>query len=234
MKDLNAGLDRIRCGESVRHDFFAHLLPAHAEALKGQPMTTLEHNLLAKQVEGVLATPLPKPSELPHASTSAPPVLRDAVQANDFSPEEAKAVGLVDEASVDWSRAVGTAPGAEAEAEVESAEVDIEIDIDGLPPAEPAEPMRGKSLADHVQIGFAYQMNLEGSWHKVRLSHVSSARTFFVFTHGSKQRKTISMTYRMLSRMCESGRMRAFENAYLLDRATTRARRQLAQLKAAS
>ena len=92
--------------------------------------------------------------------------------------------------------------------------------------------MRGKSLADHVQIGFAYQMNLEGGWHKVRLAHVSAARTFFVFTHGSKQRKTISMTYRMLSRMCETGRMRAFENAYLIDRATVRARRQLAKLGA--
>ena len=50
-------------------------------------------------------------------------------------------------------------------------------------------------------------------------------------THGAKQRKTVSMTYRMLSRMCETNRMRAFESAYLLERATARARRQLAQLK---
>ena len=38
------------------------------------------------------------------------------------------------------------------------------------------------------------------------------------------------MTYRMLSRMCENDRLRAFESAYLLERATARARAQLAQL----
>jgi hypothetical protein len=224
MKDVNAGLDRIRCAEPVRRAFFGQLLPAHAEALKGQAMTILEHNLLAKQVEGVLATPLPKASELPSAGANALPVLNDTVQTNAFSPEEAKAVGLVEEASVDWNGTVDIDLGAEAEL------TEVDIDVAGVPTAEPPEPMRGKSLADHVQIGFAYQMNLEGSWHKVRLAHVSAARTFFVFTHGSKQRKTISMTYRMLSRMCETSRMRAFENAYLIDRATVRARRQLAKL----
>jgi hypothetical protein len=39
------------------------------------------------------------------------------------------------------------------------------------------------------------------------------------------------MTYRMLSKMCESNRLRAFESAYLLERATARARQQLAQLR---
>jgi hypothetical protein len=38
------------------------------------------------------------------------------------------------------------------------------------------------------------------------------------------------MTHRMLVRLCETGRLRAFENAYLLERATARARRQLAAL----
>ncbi|WP_088284927.1 DUF1631 family protein [Ideonella sp. A 288] len=224
MKDLNAGLDRIRCAETVRRDFFAQLLPAHAESLKGQSLSTLEHNLLAKQVDGVLATPVPKPAELPPLSSTGLPVLRDAVQASDFTAEEAKAVGLVDEASVDWNGKVDI--DLTAEPELTSAD----IDIAGLPPPEPVEPMRGKSLADHVQIGFAYQMHVEGAWEKVRLAHVSSARTFFVFKHGAKQRKTISMTYRMLARMCETGRMRAFENAYLIERATARARRQLAQV----
>ena len=89
----------------------------------------------------------------------------------------------------------------------------------GLPTPCPARPCCSK------RIGWS-------GW--LRLAHVSSARTFFVLTHGSKQRQTISMTYRMLSRLCESGRFRAFENAYLLDRATVRARRQLAQLKPSS
>jgi hypothetical protein len=92
------------------------------------------------------------------------------------------------------------------------------------------EPSRGSSLADHVQIGFAYQMHIDGDWHKVRLSHVSAGRTFFVFTRGSKHQRTISMTYRMLSKLCESNRLRAFESAYLLERATARARAPLAQV----
>jgi hypothetical protein len=38
------------------------------------------------------------------------------------------------------------------------------------------------------------------------------------------------MTARMLARMCDTGRLRAFENAYLIERATVRARKQLAAL----
>jgi len=34
--------------------------------------------------------------------------------------------------------------------------------------------------------------------------------------------------------MCETGRMRAVESAYLMERATVRARKQLAELKTAS
>ena len=40
------------------------------------------------------------------------------------------------------------------------------------------------------------------------------------------------MTARMLLRMCDTGRLRAFESSYLLERATARARKQLAALKA--
>jgi hypothetical protein len=39
------------------------------------------------------------------------------------------------------------------------------------------------------------------------------------------------MTARMLYRLCETGRLRAYENAYLLERATARARKQLAALR---
>ena len=228
MKDVNAGLDRIRCAETIRRDFFAKLLPAHAESLKGQAMSTLETNLLARQVDGALATPLPKPTELPPPTTAGLPVLTEVVVASDFTPAEAQAVGLVDESRIDWNGQVDIDLGGEPEIST------VDIDIAGLPTPEAVEPTSGKSLADNVQIGVAYQMHLEGSWQKVRLAHVSQARTFFVFTHGSKQRKTVSLTYRMLSRMCETGRLRAFENGYLLERATARARRQLAQLKPAA
>lgn len=226
MKDLNQGLDRIAWPDESRREFFARLLPAHAESLKVQPASTLEHNLLAVQVDRALATPLPQPAVLP-------PATAQGADAGDaplvFSDAEAKTVGLVDEASVDWRRAV------DIDLSVEPEPSAADLCIQGLPApeaSEPVEPMRGKSLADQVQIGFAYRMHLEGRWRKVRLAHVSAGRTFFVFHHGEKQRQTVSMTYRMLGRMCDSGRLRAFESAYLLERATARARQQLAELGA--
>ena len=42
------------------------------------------------------------------------------------------------------------------------------------------------------------------------------------------------MTQRMVTRLCDTGRLRAFENAYLLERATARARKQLAALAPAT
>ena len=225
MKNLNAGLDRIQCPQAARQAFFGALLPAHAESLKGQALTTLDHNLLTRQVDSALATPVPSLASLPALPASAAPVADDADQANVFSSAEAAAVGLLDEASVDWNGQVDVDLSAEPEL------LASDIAVAGLPKPDAVEPMRGKSLADHVQIGFAYQMNVEGAWVKVRLSHISSGRGFFVFTHGAKQRQTISMTHRMLTRLCAAGRLRAFENAYLIERATARARRQLAQLK---
>jgi hypothetical protein len=225
MKTLNIGMDMIQWSQAARKDFFAKLLPAHSESLKGEPMRTLDYNLLLKQIDSVLGAPIPKASELPPMPASELPVLLDAVQEHTFTEAEAKAIGLVDESSVDWNGKVDV----EIETEPEVREVDIQID--GMPTPEPVEPSRGSSLTDHVQIGFAYQMHIDGDWHKVRLSHVSAGRTFFVFTRGQKHLRTISMTYRMLSRLCENDRLRAFESAYLLERATARARHQLSQLR---
>jgi hypothetical protein len=186
-------------------------------------MRLLDYNLLVKQLDAILGAPLPQPGDLPPAGVL--PVLDQVVPDLSFTAEEAQQVGLVQEAAVDWNGQVDI----DLSAEPEISEVDI--NIDGLPPAEPAEPTRGVSLADNVQIGFAYQMHLEGHWQKVRLSYVSPGRAFFVFTRGKKHQKTVSLTHRMLVRLCETGRMRAFENAYLIERATARARRQLAALR---
>lgn len=228
MKELGEGMDLIAWPDAARRAFFGQLLPAHAEALKAQPLRPLDFNLLARQVDGAFAQPLPSREDLKSRPVDLP-VLREAVDdpivAPRFSPEEAARVGLVDEAKVDWDGKVDI--DLAAEPEVRPADITIE----GLPApvaGEPAEPVAGKSLADHVQIGFAYQMHLEGGWQKVRLAHVSAGRTFFVFHHGAKDRKTVSLTHRMLVKLCDSGRMRAYENAQLLERATARARRQLA------
>ncbi len=47
MRDLNEGLRLIGWPDAAQKAFFARLLPSHAESLKGQSMTELEHNLLA-------------------------------------------------------------------------------------------------------------------------------------------------------------------------------------------
>ena len=86
----------------------------------------------------------------------------------------------------------------------------------------------GAQLREHLELGFSYQLNLKDQWQKVRLTYMSPARNLFLFSHGARGRETISMTARTLGRLCDAGRMRAFENAFLIDRATRRARQQLA------
>jgi hypothetical protein len=244
MKDLNEGLALIGWPENAKKEFFGKLLPAHAESLKGQPLTELEYNLLAKQLEAVFNTPVPEPDSLlrdvPMTSSGAPPIEPK------FSAEEARSIGLIEESAVNWSGEIDIdLSGGDAAADAEAAtqpgalapmaafEIDINLDLD-LAPSEPAEPSQGAQLIDHVKLGFAYQMNLNDEWQKVRLSYVSPGRAFFVFTRGKRHAETVSLTARMLSRMCESGRFRAFESAYLLERATARARKQLAALTAKS
>ncbi len=97
-------------------------------------------------------------------------------------------------------------------------------------PVESAELAPGPQLRDHLQLGFSYQLNLKDQWEKVRLTYMSPGRTLFLFAHGAGGRQTISMTARTLARLCEGGRMRAFENAFLIDRATQRARQQLSAI----
>ena len=76
----------------------------------------------------------------------------------------------------------------------------MDISFDELPPAESApEPASGGSLFEHLQLGVAcYQMHTGERWNKVRLAHVSAGRSFFIFTHGSKHKETVTMTARML------------------------------------
>ena len=94
-------------------------------------------------------------------------------------------------------------------------------------PAESPELAAGPQLRDHLQLGLSYQLNLKDQWEKVRLTYMSPSRSLFLFSHGARDRETISMTARTLARLCEARRMRSFENAFLIDRATQRARQQL-------
>jgi hypothetical protein len=131
------------------------------------------------------------------------------------------------EAAVAWSGEVDI----DLDAGSEDAQLQaVDISIDGLPAAEAPLPTSGIGLFDHLEIGCVYRMNTENAWRKVRLSHISAQRSFFIFTEGTKYPKTVTMTARMLRRLCESERLRAYESAHLMERATARARRQLAAL----
>jgi hypothetical protein len=244
MLDLTEGLNLIGWPEAERRAFFGQLMPAHAEALKNLGARLLDNNLLARQLDGVLLRPMPSREDLA-ADRSSLPVLTDAVTGPQFSADEARRVGLVEETAVDWTKPAAASVDIDLSAIPDSASAPLPRPQVKAPtaitrqavaqagvalpaePVEPADPTQGKALAEHVQIGFAYQMQLQGQWQKVRLSHISTGRSFFVFTHGSRHKQTISMTQRMLVRLCEAGRLRAFENAYLIERATERARRQL-------
>ena len=108
----------------------------------------------------------------------------------------------------------------------------MDIDLSVATP-DPAEPSHGPQLMDHLRVGFAYQMHLKDEWQKVRLSYVSSGRSFFVFTHGKRPPGDAVAHRAHAGPDVRDGRLRAFENSYLLERATARARKQLAALKAA-
>jgi len=249
MKDLNEGMKLIGWPEQAQKEFFGKLLPAHAESLKGQPLSELDHNLLVKRLESVFAMPVPVVETFAR-SEPVPDVAPEVIERR-FTPEEAKQVGLVKEAQVDWSDDAGHRAAADVDLDLSGddqppvpaspsvlAKLDPEAVAQLGPPtsesADPGEPTRGPQLIDHIKLGFAYQMHLKDEWQKVQLAHVSSGRGFFVFTRGGRHQETISMTSRMLARMCETGRFRAVESAYLMERATVRARKQLAELSAAT
>lgn len=230
MRTLNEGLDLIRWPDGPRKDFFGALLPAHAESLKGQAPSALETNLLIKQLDQIFGVAPPSEADLakPVAGESQPAEL-DASQR--LTPAEAKSLGLVDEANVDWQGELDLdLSGNDAKAAAEPLQA-VDISIDGLPAAESApEPSSGALLMDNMQLGFAYQMHTGEHWQKMRLAHISAGRSFFIFTHGNRHQETVTMTARMLKKLCEAGRMRAYEHAHLLERATARARAQLAAL----
>jgi hypothetical protein len=260
MKDLNEGVQLIGWPESARKEFFGKLLPAHAEALKQPALSELDHNMMAKQLEAIFNTPVPGVDALSVADTvgevdnavieqrftpeEARQVGLVAESAVDWSGSIDVDIDLTAPGQAGAERDTGpdTVSGMDAYSDIsvstsgadstQNSSLPLGLDInldDGS--GEAPEPSRGPQLMDHIKLGFAYQMHLKDEWQKVRLNYVSPGRSFFVFTRGKKHQETISMTSRMLARMCETGRLRAVESAYLIERATHRARKQLAALK---
>jgi hypothetical protein len=223
---LNEGHGPASPGPSARKAFFGLLLPAHAESLKGQGLRTLDYNLLARQVEDAFDTPLPTLADLPPpAGGQGPGAAATASKRAAFSAEEAARVGLVEEAAVDWD---GTSTSTSVPSPNCAPRTWTSTACRRRSRWSPAAARRWPSTCSSAS---PTRCTWTGEWQKVRLSHVSPGRTFFVFTHGRRHKQTISLTPHAV-KLCESGRLRAFENAYLLERATARARRQLGALGA--
>jgi len=227
MKDLKEGCALIRWPESAEKEFFAQLLPLHAASLKTTPLSDFEQRQLKHQLDEVEKVAIPTAEDLATSTPAELPLPQEHAAPLTFSAEEAQQIGLVEESAVDWDGHV----------DIELADVspngEVDISLDDLPHAPDAPPTHGPQLIHHLQPGIAYRMQLEGRWQRVRLNWVSPGRAFFVFTHGKAHEKTVSMTSRMLTRLCDTERFRAYEQAELLERATARARKQLARLGSA-
>lgn len=228
MKDLNEGLALIQWSDDAKKEFFAQLLPTHATCLKAEPQHELTQRLQEHALNKVEQLPIPSREEaandpLPSSleNLSSPPLLTVVTA---LSPDEVQQAGFVHETAItiDGDLDINLDMGAEADPSL--SELDINLDI-------PPPPTAGIQLVHHIQKGTAYQMLMQSQWKKVRLTWVSEGRSFFIFTQGHHMHKqTISLTGRTLAKMCEAGRFKAYEQSELIERATVRARRQLAAL----
>jgi hypothetical protein len=253
---LDEGLALIGFPKAEHDAFFGKLIADHSGSLKATPGSELDHNMLMRQLDVAARTPLPDADEANAAPTMpagmefeprfSPAeaqrlglVDEDAV---DWTSPDSKAgddaAAAVAESLVELDLDLATRPAPMDELPPATPEVaafpTIALTSDAAPaPAigastEPEEPTEGLRLRDHLQLGASYQLKLKEQWEKVRLTHLNSSRTFFLFTHGAADRGTISMTARMLGRLCETSRLKAFEDQPLIDRATERVRTQSA------
>jgi len=266
MSELTAGMKFAEWPQAAQDEFFGQLISQHSGSLKGAMRSDLDHNMLVRTLQSAFRMPVPSAEEAaaepePEAAEAKAPIVEQH-----FSAAEVKAIGLISEEAIDWSRhpanearaavakraaVAGTAPPSAAQdvsaiassptvgatgelsyptlskLQLDEPNPAAGADAAAEEPVESPELAPGLQLRDHLQLGFSYQLNLKDQWEKVRLSYMSPGRTLFLFSHGAKGRETVSMTSRTLARLCEGGRIRAHENAFLIDRATQRARQQL-------
>ncbi len=231
MKGLNEGMGLIQLPEEAKQAFFGKLLPAHADCLKAAPPHELTQRMLEHRLVKVEKIAIPSREDaandpLPSAliDIEKPPTLTVVTA---FSAQEVKGAGFISEEALASDTALDIDLDLTGGAQATDADIDINLDT-------PAPPSAGLGLVHHIQKGTAYNMVMQGQWKKVRLTWISEGRNFFIFTHGHTHKQTISLTARTLAKMCDGGRFRAFEQAELIERATMRARRQLAALSASA
>lgn len=241
MADLREGLGYVGWPETARNAFFGELVAQHAGSLKRLPLSDLDHNLMLRALDSAFATPMShaagaddsgasEPVDDVDAEAGSPPLVTSVEQT--FSPAEASVLGLLSDSQV-VAAAASPLEQASAVAALAATAGDDEVEVDTAAAAESPRLLAGPDLREQLQLGFSYRLNLADGWEKIRLTYMSPSRDLFMFSHGARDRKAISMTSRMLGRLCEAGRLRAFEDAFLIDRSTVRARAQLAALSTA-
>jgi hypothetical protein len=247
MKSIHEGLRWIQWPEAAQKHFLSKLLPIHAESLKNATMSELDYNLKRREIQRLLQQ---DPRQLGSMVDQDENISSHEEQILAFSTEEAQQLGLVVDKQIDWTQ---TAPEeqVEATARIQISNVDIDLSVweplaqlslprlndevnRALGPlsSEALEITTGLELIEQLKIGFAYQMYLKDEWKKVRLSLISPGGLFFVFTHGKEHQQIVTLTARMVERLCGQHRLKAFESSYLMERAAHRARQQLAALMA--
>ncbi|MDI1260603.1 DUF1631 family protein [Aquabacterium sp.] len=226
MKDLNEGLAMIQWSEEAKQDFFSKLLPSHAESLKAQPQHDLTVRMLEAQLTKVEKITIPSREEA--ANDPLPASLDNIAEIPTLTVVTALSAAEIKQAGFMPEAALANEPldiDLDAAGPSDPSLLDIDINLDA-----PPVPSAGAQLVHHINKGTAYQMLMQGEWKRVRLTWISDGRSFFIFTQGHQYKQTISLTSRTLAKMCDSGRFKAFEQSELIERATMRARRQLAAL----
>jgi Protein of unknown function (DUF1631) len=263
MAELTRGMKLVDWPDAAQDEFFGQLVTQHAGSLKGPPRSDLDHNMMVRHLEAAFRMPIPSAEEAalePAPEAGNAPVVEQRFSADEeraiglISESEVDWAGEVGGAVEAAPAAPEAQPAMAVAATASSASGDVPLPtlvLDPDPAAarisadsakeEPVESPEltpelapGAQLREHLQLGFSYQLKLRDQWQKVRLTYMSPARSLFLFAHGAKGRETISMTARTLGRLCEAGRMKAFESAFLIERATERARKQLAGVGAAA
>ena len=254
MATLKEGMAAIEWPQNSRDAFFGKLIDDHAGSLKAALASDLDYNMMLKHLEVAFRTPIrqDEPVGDEPAEAALPDLAAPLIEPR-FSAQEARDLGLIGEAAVDWSSVIeplSDEPVATALPVVAAASKDdASADASGLPvlsttlldagdagdaksivpaAAEAAEPTEGPQLRHHLQLGVSYRLLLKDQWEKVRLTYMAPGRTLFLFAHGVNDRRSISMTARMLEKLCDARRMRTFEDGGLIDRAAERAKVQLA------
>ena len=190
MREVKEGMDLVSWPEPSRKAFFGALLPAHAESLKvPAAVPGLNWNLLVRQVENALQVPLNPQENVTGRKDDRLPVLAEVIEPADATASQ-RTVDIDLGAQGTTSAAGEPSPGAPESA------------------AEQHDAAERAPLWDRVAAGCHYRMLVDGTWLKVKLTHVSPGRTFFVFTHGRRYEHTISLTHRMLARLCEGSRFK--------------------------